>query len=130
MTPAAAAPPGWVPFAGGLSGGLAGVLICTAVDEGAGNPLVWIAGIAAGLAYYALVRWSTRTGRARGIVARPPAERPFAQWKQNLLLVLPPLLLGAVGASMDGWLRLLAGAILGGWIWLSLAQQRTAQWKS
>jgi hypothetical protein len=124
----AAALPAWAPIAAGVFGGLAGVLI----NDGWGNPpLAWIAGIASVLVCVVLVWWLSRARRARGVVPRPLAERPVAQWKQGLLLVLPPpVFAGVAGSGLDGWPLLVAGSILGGWIWFALARQRAARWKS
>ncbi|WP_327151319.1 hypothetical protein [Nocardia sp. NBC_01329] len=127
----AAAPSGWIPFAAGAFGGLTAVLTSTAFGDGASNPAIWVGAIVSGSVFVALVWWLSRTARARGIVPRSLTEQPVVQWKQSLLLVLPPLLIGAVAAlGVDsGWWRLVTGVVLGGWLWFGLSRRWPVQWK-
>ncbi|MFI1912694.1 hypothetical protein [Nocardia sp. NPDC020380] len=126
----AAALPGWAPVAAGVSGGLGAVLLVTVLDDGANNPLTWIeaiTGIALVLAYLALVRWMRLTQLARGVL-----PTPVSQWKQEavpIVVLLAVPMLGLAVAGLDGWRRVLTGAILGGWIWYVQARPQIAAWK-
>lgn len=127
----AAAPPGWVPIAAGVLFGLTAVLISTAFDDRTSTPVVWAGVFAFGSVSVALGWWVSRMARARGIVPRPWALQPVAEWKQILLLVLQPLPVGALTAlGVDNvWWRLAAGVAAGGWIWFGLSRQWPARWK-
>ncbi|WP_063065604.1 hypothetical protein [Nocardia violaceofusca] len=131
----AAALPRWQPVAAAVTGALAVLLLCTAIADGVGGPFGWIVligGIGSGCAFAVLLQKQRRTQRARGVVPRPPAE-----WKQNVALLVVLLVVPLAGYAMsgsDGWIRVAAGVVMGGWIWFTQARPRilsreTRPWK-
>ncbi|MFD6162565.1 hypothetical protein ACFWF7_03110 [Nocardia sp. NPDC060256] len=125
----AAALPSWGPFAAGVFAGLFGTLFGLAVVFEFDDPIAWTAlagSIAAYAAHFAVTRWLRRVRQARGLI---PA--PMATWKFMVVLIIVLLIpdSGFGNPSLTIWLQVLAGLIMGGWIWFAEARPKTALWK-
>ncbi|WP_135236080.1 hypothetical protein [Nocardia sp. CS682] len=120
----AASMPGWVPPVAALLGGIGVMLLGLGGDSA--DTVVSVCGYGVCAACFALLAWVWRAQRKGGVVPRFLSDEPTRRWQRLSLLVLPPLLAGIVGGLVNGWLHVLFGAFVGGWLWFGLRRQRAA----
>ncbi|MEV6773410.1 hypothetical protein AB0N05_32740 [Nocardia sp. NPDC051030] len=114
----------WAPPVGGLLAGLTVPLIVTAIPDIPANLLLLVAGTVTGAAYFILVGRVMQTWRSGGVMPRAYFQEPVQPWKQLVAFELPPLLLGGLCASLNGWMSILGGVLIAGWVWYQLARKR------
>ncbi|WP_327142756.1 hypothetical protein [Nocardia sp. NBC_01327] len=126
----AAALPSGGPFAAGVFAAVFSTMLGLTTVFDFDDPITWAAAagaVASGLMCFATVRWLRRVRRARGLV-----PVPLAQWKFTVILVVVLVVpvFGFGNPSVAVGLQVVAGVILGGWVWFEQARPQGMPWKT
>ncbi|MEC3918307.1 hypothetical protein [Nocardia sp. CDC160] len=118
--------PAWQPPLAGIMG--AAIIILFGLSDDRGDDRLWLAAMALGVVFFAMMCWLWALQRKRGIKPRYPAQQPIEGWKRGLWSVVPTLAFIIVSDLGTGWMHVVIGVLLGGYLWIGFARQRAGKW--